>query len=119
MTLQPLAYQPPAPPAPSAWLHHVAQLCGVLPLAFGTFVFLATRASVFAVPGMWTILIGLAAAFVGVTCAWVYLYQARQAMPDDQIRARRAGYRDLAIIAMNFPVALLMVLVGVMLIPGW
>ena len=122
MTPQPLPYQTPAPPAPTELLHQIAQLCGRVPLAFGTFVFLmflATRDTLFALLGMWTIVGGLGAAFVGVVCAGVYLVQAQRAAPDERATARRVGFRDIAIIAMNFPVALVMVLIGAAMIFGW
>jgi hypothetical protein len=122
MTPQPLAYQTPAAQPPTVLLHQIAQLCGVLPLAFGTLIFLmflATRDGLFVLLGMWTIVGGLGAAFVGVVCAGVYLFQAQRGDPHEHAAARRSGYRDIAIIAMNFPVALVMVLIGAALIPGW
>ena len=122
MSLQPLAYDIPRPPQPTEWLHRIAQLCGVLPLACGAFVFLtflATRNPFFVLVGMWTILVGLCAAFVGVVCACIYLFQARQGGSDSHPGALRAGLRDVAIIALNFPVALAMALIGALLVPGW
>jgi hypothetical protein len=117
----PLSYGTPRHPTPTIWLHHVARLCGVAPLGFGTLVFvmfLMTRDETFAVLGFFTILAGIGLAFVGIVCAAVYLYQAKRAGPEDRDRALRQGHRDVLIILANFPIAFVMAWAGVSMIPG-
>ena len=110
-----LSYDTPAAPTPTIWLHRTAQLCGVLPLTFGTFIFalfLLTRNHVYAIFGAFTILGGVCMAFIGIVCALVYLYQASRAAPIDRDPARRRAHRDIRIILANFLVAAVMTWIG-------
>ena len=119
---QPLSYSSPEPPTPTIALHQIAQLCGVVPLGLGTFVFLMfllTRDRGYALLGAATVLLGVCMAFVGAVCALVYLYHANRAAPNERTRARRLGQIDIAVILINFPVALLMALIGGMMLDGW
>ena len=95
---QPLSYSPPEAPTPTIVLHQIARLCGVVPLAFGTFVFvvfLMTRNPELTLVGGVTVLVGSCMALVGIVCALVYLYQAHRAAPDSA-PARGASARSIS-----------------------
>ena len=108
MTLQPLAYDTPTYPKPTAWLHYIALACGLIPLGIGTVLFvlfLIFRTQDIALLGFITIMVGSSMAFVGFVCVGVYFFQSRRAAPDDAAVARRRVLVDLGIIIGNFPIA--------------
>lgn len=119
MTVPTLSYDSPTRPTPSVWLHYVALTCGLIPLGAGTIIFLAFlafRHLDIAFLGLVTILVGTCLAFVGVTCAGVYLFQAKRADPDVGTVARRRAKIDLAVIIANFPIAFGMAWAGIWLL---
>jgi protein-S-isoprenylcysteine O-methyltransferase Ste14 len=112
---QPLAYATPTEPTPTVWLHHIARVCGVLPLGFGTVIFLLFlifRATDLAFAGFFTIIGGTCLAFIGLVCATVFHFQARRSAPEVRQRAQRQALIDGAIIVANFPTAFVMVWIG-------
>ena len=115
MSVPTLSSDTPQGPTPTIWLHYVARTCGVLPLIVGTlvfFLFLVLRESDLAVLGLFTILGGTCLAFVGLVCALVFHFQAKRAAPDVRRRAQRLALIDGAIIMANFPVAVVMAMIG-------
>jgi hypothetical protein len=115
MSVPTLSYDTPREPTPTGWLHYVARTCGVLPLAFGTLVFLLFlifRENDIAILGFFTIIGGTCLAFVGLVCAVVFHFQARRAPPDVRRRAQRQALIDGAIILANFPIAFVMAWIG-------
>jgi protein-S-isoprenylcysteine O-methyltransferase Ste14 len=113
---QPLGYATPTAPTPTVWLHYIARVCGVLPLGFGSVIFLLFlifRATDLAIAGLFTIFGGTCLAFIGLVCAIVFHFQARRAAPQIRQRAQRQALIDGAIIVANFPIAFVMAWIGI------
>jgi Ca2+/Na+ antiporter len=112
---QTLSYESPRTPTPTEGWHKIAQFCGLIPLGFGTFVFLMfllTRSPQFAILGFFTILAGVCLALIGIVCAIVYLFQASRTAEDERLQAQQKGHRDIRIILANFLVAAVMMWIG-------
>lgn len=115
---QPLGYDSVRRPKPMLVLHGIAMICGFVPLVAGSVVFLlylVVRDQSLAGIGFVVILVGSCCAFVGLVCASVYFFQAKNADPSEAVVAKRRVKWDVAIILANFPIAFFMAAIGIWL----
>ena len=96
----------------------VAYLGWGLPLllaSLGLLAYWRTRARMLLDSGLILLVVGFVLALVGIACASVFLVRNRGAIEPGGSRARRSGLVAIGLLALNFPIAWLYVLIGTFL----